>query len=256
MASRLLGLAVLTLSFLLAAVILWPASALSPWVEKFSNDHWRLANLEGSVWNGSGMLLTRSDKSDSWHIAQSIGWKLRWSDLWRGLIVVVATLDKGSLQMAISAEGLNFERLDASLPAPALLVLLPGALGRYGWGGNLHLRSDAFRCAWHAYSCEGEMELIWNDAEVAEIPGNKLGDYRFRLFGEKQALHVDLTTLGGRLQFNGVGEIAARGLRFSGEAAAVGRDAANLGAMLNTLGRRTRTPGKYLIEFREKGVTR
>ena len=200
------------------------------------------------------MLMAHSDNNDAWRIVKSISWKIRWGDLWRGRIGVAAMLDQGSSLFSVKAEGFSIEQLDASIPAPAILVLLPGALGRYGWGGNLHLRSSNFRCAWQTFACGGEIDLVWNDAEVAEIPGNKLGNYRFRLVGESQALRIDLTTLSGRLQFNGSGEIAARGLRFKGEAAATGPNAATLGAMLNTLGRRSATPGIYLIDYHETGV--
>lgn len=251
---RLVGFAFLILFFLLAVVILWPASALSPWVERVSGGHWRLASTEGSIWSGSGMLLARSGDNVSWHIAQNIRWHVRWNDLWRGRIGVATTIEQGSSLIAVTADGFSLEQLDASLPAPVLLELLPGALGRYGWGGNIRLRSNTFRCAWNSHSCVGEIDLLWSDAEVAEIPGNKLGDYRFRLVGESQALRIDLTTLSGRLQFNGSGEISARDLRFKGEAAATGPNAATLGAMLNTLGRRTRTPGKYLIDYHEAGA--
>lgn len=250
---RLAGIGLLVLFFLLAAVMLWPATALAPWVERASNGHWRLASAEGSIWNGSGMLLAHSGDSTSWHIAQNIRWRLRWSELWRGRIGVDATFEQGNSLIAVTAEGISVEQLDAILPAPVLLVLLPGALGRYNWGGNLRLSGNAFRCAWHGYACAGEIKLLWNDAEVAEVPGNTLGDYRFRLVGESQALRVDLATLRGRLQINGSGEITARGLRFKGEAAATGPNATALDAMLNTLGRPAGTPGKYLIDYREAG---
>lgn len=251
---RLVGFTLLVVFFLLAAVILWPATALAPWVERASSGHWRLAGAEGSIWNGNGMLLARAGDSASWHIAQNIRWQLRWSELWRGRVGVDTTFEQGSSLIAVTTEGLSIEQLDATLPAPVLLVLLPGALGRYSWGGSVHLRSNAFRCAWNNYFCAGEIELLWNDAEVDEVPGNKLGDYRFRLVGENQALRINLATLRGRLQINGSGEIAARGLRFKGEAAATEPNAATLDAMLNTLGRRTAIPGKYLIDYREAGA--
>ncbi|MFA7282449.1 MAG: type II secretion system protein N [Sterolibacterium sp.] len=251
---RLVGFAFFILCFLLAIVILWPASALSPWVERASSGHWRLASAEGSVWNGSGMLLARSGDSASWNIVKNIRWQLRWGDLWRGRIGVATTFGQGSSLIAATAKGLSLEQLDATLPAPMILALLPGALGRYGWGGNLRLRSNAFRCVWHTYACLGEIELLWNNAEVAEVPGKALGDYRFRLVGEGQTLRVDLFTLRGRLQINGTGDISARGLRFNGEATATGSNAASLNAVLNVLGRRTGIPGKYVINYREIGT--
>ncbi|MFA7270974.1 MAG: type II secretion system protein N [Sterolibacterium sp.] len=225
-------------------------------MERASNGHWRLASAEGSIWNGNGTLLAQSGDGTSWHIAQNIRWQIRWGDLWRRRLGISTTFEQGSAQIAVTAEGLSIEQLEATLPAPAILVLLPGALSRYGWGGSLHLRSNAFRCTWRGYACVGEIEMVWNGAEVAEIPGNQLGDYRFRLIGESTALRIDLSTQRGRLQINGNGDISGRGLRFNGEASAVGTNAASLNAMLNTLGRRTGIPGKYLIDYREAAPRR
>ena len=253
---RLLGFALVTLFFVLAAAILWPASALAPWVERGSNGHWRLSNTEGSVWNGNGIILTHSGDGTAWHIAQSVRWQLRWGELWRGRIAVETTYDQGSSLIAVTSDSFFIEKIDANLPAPMLLVLLPGALGRYSWGGSIQLRGNSFRCTWQTDACNGEIELLWNDAAVAEVPGSTLGDYRFRLVGEGRALRTDLSTLRGRLQINGSGEITANSLRFKGEAAASGSDVAALDAMLRTLGSPSGTPGRYLIDYRETGASR
>ncbi|MBI5920546.1 MAG: type II secretion system protein N [Betaproteobacteria bacterium] len=248
---RLLGFTLLILFFALAAIILWPASALVPWVESGSNGHWRLSSTEGTVWNGSGMILSHSSDGSAWQIAQNVRWQLHPGQLWRGRLLIETSLDQGNALITLTTDGVTLEQIDAALPAPMLLVLLPGALGRYGWAGMIHARTNAFNCAWRSHSCSGEIELLWKDAAVAEVPGSKLGDYRFRLVGEGQAMRVDLSTLSGRLQINGSGEIAASGLRFKGEASATGPDAAALDAMLRTLGRSSGTPGKYLIDYRE-----
>ena len=95
-----------------------------------------------------------------------------------------------------------------------------------------------------------DIDLLWNDAAVAEISGPALGDYHLHLVGEGTTLRVDLATLRGRLQLNGSGEISAKAVRFNGEASATGADAKALDALLNTLGRPSGMPGKYLIEYR------
>ncbi|MFA7279867.1 MAG: type II secretion system protein N [Sterolibacterium sp.] len=251
MRSRLLGFTLLFLFFALAAVILWPASALAPWVESGSKGHWRLSSAEGTVWNGSGMILSHSSDGTTWQIAQNIRWQLHPGQLWRGRLALETSLDQGNALIALRTDGITLEQIDAALPAPMLLVLLPGALGRYGWAGTIQARTNDFTCAWQGYPCSGEIELVWKDAAVAEVPGSKLGDYRFRLVGEGQAMRVDLSTLSGRLQINGSGEIAANSLRFKGETSAAGADTAALDAMLRTLGSYSGTPGKYLIDYRE-----
>ncbi len=253
---RLAGFALFILFSLLAAAILWPATALTPWLKRASNGHWQLAGAEGSLWNGRGTLLARSGEAAPWRIAQSIQWQMRWSELFSGRLAADIAFEQGNALIAVAPGGVSLERFDVSLPAPAVVVLLPGALGRYNWAGSLRARGNSFFCAWNSRSCNGEIELLWNDAAVAEVPGSKLGDYRFRLVGEGQALRVDLATLSGRLQIHGSGEIAGNGLSFHGEAAATGSDAASLDALLRTLGRPALTPGKYQIDYREANLPR
>lgn len=254
---RLASLVFFILFSLLAAAILWPATTLAPWLERASNGHWRLSAAEGSLWNGRGTLLARSSEVVPWRVVQSIEWHMRWRELLGGRIGVDIALEQGGHALIAAAPGgISMERFDLSLPAPAVVVLLPGALGRYGWGGSLRARGDSFRCAWNRRSCNGEIELLWKDATVAEVPGSKLGDYRFRLVGEGRALRVDLTTLNGRLQINGSGEISGNGLSFRGEAGATGSDAASLDALLRTLGRPAATPGKVQIDYRDVNAPR
>ena len=254
---RLAGFAFFILFTLLAAAILWPAATLVPWLERASNGHWQLSAAQGTLWNGRGTLLSRAGDAAPWRYAQSIQWRARWRDLLGGRLGVDIIFEQGGhALLAVTPGRVALERFDLSLPAPAIVVLLPGALGRYGWAGRLRARGDNFRCAWNSHSCNGEMELLWSDAAVAEAPGSKLGDYRFRLVGEGQALRVDLTTLNGRLQINGSGEITDGGLSFRGEAGATGSDAASLDALLRTLGRPAATPGKYQIDYRDTNVPR
>ncbi|HSQ03967.1 MAG TPA: type II secretion system protein N, partial [Burkholderiales bacterium] len=156
---------------------------------------------------------------------------------------------KGQLAAGISGWSLN--GLHATLPAAQLAVLLPSALGDYGWSGILNTRADTFRCNWGRPICTGHVELAWSDAATAQIPGPPLGDYRLRMTAEGEALRFDLRTERGRLQINGAGEVSAGKVRFNGEASATGEDAARLDAVLRTLGRPGSAPGRYLIEYQE-----
>lgn len=241
------------LFFLLAATILWPAASLSPWVESATNGRLRLASAEGRLWNGNGVLLGRTGDGGDWHSAQNIAWRLRWSDLWRGRIGVETGFEHGDALFMVGIEGLYVERLDATLTASLIGVLLPGALGRYAWAGSMNARGSGFSCAWQSQNCQGEIALLWKDAGLAEVPGGDLGDYRIRMVGEGQALRFDLATLRGRLQITGSGEVSANAVRFRGEAGATGPSGAQLNNLLRTIGRQGATPDRFIIDYRGTG---
>jgi hypothetical protein len=248
---RLAYIGIFILLFLLAVVLQWPATSLAPWIDRASNGQWRLAAVEGRPWNGNGILLVRAGDASQWRIAQSVRWQLRWSELLTGRLAADLTMEQGGLRLVASGRGFSVEQIEVALPAAEVAPQLPGALGRYGWSGTLHAHSTGYRCNWSAQNCNGEIDLLWNDASVTEIPGPALGDYRLHLVGEGPTLRVDLATLRGRLQLNGSGEISSKSVRFNGEASATGADAEALDALLNTLGRPAGVPNKYLIEYRQ-----
>lgn len=242
------------LFFLIAMALSWPASSLAPWIESATHGKLRLASAEGRLWSGNGVLLARTGDSSSWHSAQNFRWQLRWGQLWRGRIGVEAGFEKGDALILFGPDGLFIERLDATLTTSLLGVLLPGAVGRYGWGGTLNARGGGFQYAWQSRSYTGEIELLWKDAAVDQVPGGDLGDYRIRMVGEGQSLRFDLATLRGRLQITGSGEISANALRFNGEAGATGQSSAQLNNLLRTIGRRGATPDKVTIDYRVTGL--
>jgi hypothetical protein len=116
----------------------------------------------------------------------------------------------------------------------------------------MRARSAQFRCRWKRPDCTGRIELAWENAALTQFTGPVLGDYQLQLIAEGQALRFDLTTLRGRLQITGAGELSDGKLHFIGEAAATGENAGNLENLLRTLGRPGAVPGRYLIEYREK----
>lgn len=242
------------LFFMLAMAVLWPASAVVPWIADASKGRLRLTSPEGRLWSGSGVLQARTGDSTTWHSAQTIRWQVRWNELWRGRMGVEASFDNGMTLVTMGADGLSIEQLDATLPTSLIGVLLPGPLGRFGWAGTLSARGQDFSCVWQNRNCRGELELSWTDAAVAEIAGGELGDYRIRMVAEGPNLRFDLDTRRGRLQINGSGEVSINSFRFVGEATATGPSSAQLHNLLRTIGRQGATPDKILIDYRLSGT--
>ena len=264
MRTRVLYAVIFSAFFLLVALIQWPAAWLHGRIEQVTGGRWKVSGAEGTLWNGSAtVLLAASSASDEykagngrWRVVQNVRWKLAWNELWRGRLGLETTLERGRVLVTLGALDFALEQADLQLPAAVLGGLIEGPSGRYGWTGLLHVRSPAFRCSWHRQDCTGDIELLWQDAAVTELPGPVLGSYRVRIVGEGASAHFDLSTQEGRLQIAGRGTVGGGGLRFAGEASVTGDDSGPLEARVRSLGRPSGTPGKYAINYRESGPSR
>lgn len=238
--------------FALAAIVQWPAAWLAPWIAQATHQRWRFGAVEGTLWRGRATVYGLDRPSRRWRAGRGVGWHLAWSEMFRGRLAVQVDLDDGGgARLAAGIRGWSIERLDAVVSADQIAALLPGTLGEYGWSGRMRALADEFRCLWTGSQCTGRIQLTWEDAAVAQIPGPVLGDYRLRLTAEGKALRFDLATTRGRLQITGSGELSTGSLRFNGEAAAAGENAGNLDTILRALGRPGAAPGRYLIAYRE-----
>ena len=243
--------------FLLAAIIQLPAAWFAPGIAKLTQQRWRLGAAEGTVWQGRATIYGFDRPTGRWHPGRGVQWRLAGGELLRGRLTVQADLDDGGGARLVAGIGSwSIERLDAVVSADQLATLLPGTLGDYGWSGLMRARAEEFRCLWARSGartdCTGKIDLTWESAAVAQIPGPPLGDYRLRLTAEGEALRFDLVSTRGRLQITGSGELSGGSLHFVGEASAIGENAGNLDAILRTLGRPGSAPGRYLIDYREK----
>lgn len=241
---------------LLAILVQFPAAWLAPAVGRATSERWRLAATEGTVWAGRGSLYSFDRASGSWSAGRSLRWRVSWASLAQGALAArLAFDDGGQAELEAGARGWTLRGLDATFPAAQLAVLLPSTVGDYGWAGTLAARSSGFRCTWNRPRCTGQFDLAWDDASTAQIPGPPLGDYRVRLTAEGEALRFAVTTVRGRLQLAGGGEVSQGRLAFSGEAQAAGDDV-RLESLLRAIARPGPAPGRYLIEYRETQAAR
>lgn len=252
-----LGLALLfLLLFALAALVQWPAAWLAPRVEILSHQRWRLAAPQGTIWRGEGMLMTLSPTQGDWRNVQGLRWQLLATDLWKGALKINLQTEQGEAHFTLTARGLRVENFDLTLPADELIGQLSGALGRYGWRGQLHVQGKHFACDWSRHDCQGQAELRWKEATAREITGPSLGNYHLRIVGEGPALRINLSTTEGRLKLTGQGELSDAGkLNLSIEAQVHSQAEGpaqdeSLERLLASLGR-LRGEGKYRLEYRD-----
>jgi hypothetical protein len=240
--------------FVFAAIVQLPAAWIAPWLAQASHQHWRLGAVEGTLWQGRATVYGFDREGGGWRDGRGLRWRTAWGEMlaWPPRLNVQVDLDEGGgARLAAGVRSWSIQRLDATLPAGQIAALLPGTLGDYGWYGTMRGRGAEFGCRWSLPECAGQIELTWEQAGVAQIPGPPLGDYRLRLTAEGGALRLDLATARGRLQITGAGELSAGQLRFNGEASAMGEGADNLVPILVSVGRPGGAPGRYVIEYRE-----
>lgn len=237
---------------LLAALARFPAAWVAPRLAQLTHDRWRLADVEGTLWNGRAALYASEGSSGRWLPGRVLNWRVRWRALLKGRLAVTLELGTaGTAELIAGIPGWSLERFDTSVPAADMATLLPSALSEYGWSGMLNAHGGSFSCSWTRVSCTGQIVLSWKAAGTRQIPGPPLGDYRLRLTGEGQALRFDLGTERGRLQIAGSGELSSSQVRFTGDAFATGADSSRLDAVLRMVGRPGPEPGHYRIEYRE-----
>lgn len=246
----------------LAAALLWhwPASSLDQLVYRLSQQHLRLANAHGRIFQGQAMLLVHNQRQ--WQRLQAIRWQLHGKDLLRGQIHITLDAAPGQLDIRLDTHGYAFQPRQLHLDAAGIAPLLPAALGRYGWQGQLEFNSnEAYVCTWSAGRCQGKLDILWQNAGIRQLGSAPLGDYVLQIQAENQAdeagQHLQLRPLRGRLELSGQGYYASRqGLNFRGLARLTSSPAKRTAAddellsLLNTLGRR-QSDGSTLLEYRQ-----
>lgn len=216
----------------------------------------RLAQVEGTIWNGSAQLvLTRgeaggaigpafTDRSpgDALLSGVAIPGRIVWSI--RALPLLVAQLDAqlriGSLAQPVRVHGNWSEvRIDAGT------IELPSVeLGQLGSPWNTVRPAGALRLSWEnlrlrAAGLDGRAHIELHNASSAMTPVRPLGSYRVEVVGHGRRAELGITTIDGPLRLQGNGSFDTnRGLRFVAEASAEARERDRLQSFLGLIGPR------------------
>lgn len=243
---------------LLAGLLLFaPAAWLAAGVAQASGQRLLLAQAEGSLWDGSALLVLTggADSRDAALLPQRLHWRLR-----PGLGGLQLTLRQaghidGDWQLTIRP-GLG--RVVVSTPPR------PGPVGHWpaSWlaglgtpwntlqlGGQLQLDSrggfelEQVQGRWRLAG-GAELQLLQASSRLSTL--DTLGSYRLTLQGGSTT-QLLLATSDGALQLSGSGQWGAGPLRFRGEARAAGGQEAALANLLNIIARRQ--GGQHLISI-------
>lgn len=236
------GLLGAALVVLLAA----PASFVDRGLAGATQGRVRLAEAEGSIWDGSGRLVLvdigaqAGDRRSISGVAVPgrIDWDLRVVPLLIGQ--VDATLRIEGMAQPVRVQGGYGEiRISGgSLTLPSV------ELGRMGSPWNTIRPSGALGLRWENLILrrgviEGRAQIELRDASSAMTPVRPLGSYRVDVVGQGRQAELSIQTLAGPLRLQGSGSFDAQnGLRFTAEASTDAAEQGRLQSFLGLIGRR------------------
>ncbi len=255
-AGRWVGWTLAALAGALLGLVLWaPASLADRALERASGGRARLADAEGTIWQGSGRLVLVDVGAEAGRRRSLAGVALPGRIGWRvsRLPLLLGQVD-AALQVDGMAEPVRLQGSYGDLRIGAGAIGLPALeLGRLGspWNtlrpaGTLSLRWDNLSIKQGALEGRAQVEL--RDASSAMTPVRPLGSYRVDVVGRSGQTELSIHTLSGPLRLQGSGSFSARtGLRFVAEASAEPPEQARLDVFLGLIGRRD--GGKTVIRI-------
>jgi hypothetical protein len=237
--------------FAIALAAQAPASLLDRALRDASDGHLRLATTTGSIWRGGGLLVAQAPGAANGAPLATFGWRL--AGIEDGALR--AELEFGGRPLGhlrLGADGVAGKLADMQLPADATLALLPGALGRAEWEGQLLLRRADLRCDWRR-RCDGRADIAWFGAAVRRLENGALGDYFLQLDVRGERVDAQLSSGKGPVALNGKGHFAAGGeLAFDGTASGDDALLSQFPAFLGSVVTAGAQAGEYRIKVRQQ----
>lgn len=226
--------------FFISLFVLAPASLMGLMLERVSGGQLMLARTQGSLWQGTGILLLQDPAGP-----RSLG-TYRWQlQPWKAAMQLQAgAYQPMTLHLHPLLARLDIDNLRLDLPAALLEVAVP-QLHPYRLQGALQAHADHVEL--DARGMLGQITVDWLHAASGLSPIAPLGDYRIVLQGNGRKLEANLSTQGGKLQLQAHGQLdPAKGVLINGTAQAAAGAEDELNELLHHIGPETR-PGIYTL---------
>lgn len=247
--ASLIGLALFCV--LLTVLFFAPAVWFDVLLQKQTKGQFALADIEGSLWNGSGVI-TVSDHNNN--LIPLLPGRFHW-ELSPAVLVgqIELSIENDEvLQQPLYISG-NFRHLQLN---PDTLVLPADRLASLGAPLNTVQPAGEVLLSWDTLwitlsdktiDMSGSIKLAMNDMSSALSPIKPLGTYMMDVVWRGQEADIVLETMKGPMLLSGKGRIIKGRLHFTGLAQAeIGREEDLIG-LLNLLGRPRPDIGKYVI---------
>lgn len=205
--------ALLTLVF-----IVWqaPASLIGVALRQVSQGAWDLAEAEGTLWSGQGVVTGRRDKDTRQVSLPTLGWRLG-GVKWSGVQFLVQTHGQPAGHLQIGWNGWQAQLRGLSMEARDLTPLLPGILSKGDWQGLLSFLQVSVQGDLRAARIT-QLDVEWLNAATGLMPQGALGSFIVKGQSEASGMSFSISSQEGPLVLSGQGRHSAQqGFQFTGE---------------------------------------
>lgn len=233
-----------------------PASWLIPLIEQQTSGHLSLAEVDGSLWNGSAVVATSTSRDEpltalvpgrlSWQISPSMLMGIVDIDLANPSVTQEPIRIRGDWSdVEIGPGSLNLPADGLSALGAPLNTLKPTGLMKVAWQSvGLKHRNEAWQIT-------GKITIDLMQVASALSPVKPLGSYRLQFDWFDREARLNLQSLSGPLLIEGNGRLVDGRLKFNGQASAQAGFESKLNALLVLLGQRRNIDGRSVtvLEF-------
>ncbi|MGS5087833.1 type II secretion system protein N [Hydrogenophaga sp. A37] len=198
--------------------IVWqaPASLIGAVLRQASHDAWDLADAEGTLWNGRGVVTGRRDKDPRQVSLPPLGWKFGGFQN-GGLLFQMQAHGQPVGDVQIGWNGWKAQLRGLTVEARDLTPLLPGILNKGEWQGLLSFQQISAQGDRHAMRIS-QIDMEWLNAATSLMPQGALGSFALKGHSEAAGVSFSITSQDGPLTLAGQGSHSAQqGFQFTGE---------------------------------------
>jgi general secretion pathway protein N len=186
----------------LILLIAYAPASLIPWLlDKSGVSEISLHNTNGSLWNGSGQLVSMAGKNKAYQITQ-VNWNISATSLLLGRLKAAISFSDDALMgkttLTVKPGGLLIENMKLGLPASTVAhIYKPAAL--LNPSGNITINSKMLEISKDSIS--GKARAQWHDAGSRMSSVNPLGSYELNIASNKKGdkASINIRTLSGSL---------------------------------------------------------
>lgn len=236
----------------ITAIASVPAAWLVPLIERQTDGRFSLAEVEGSLWQGSAVLGAAAARDEA--LAPALPGRCSWRISPLVLLGVVnIKLENSSVTaqpISIRGDWSRWEISPGSLNVPADgLSALGAPFNTIQLAGHLRASWPALQVAREGRELRvnGKLQIDLTQVISALSPVKPLGAYRLRIDLQGANAKLDLQSVSGPLILSGKGEVARGALRFSGEASAQEGEDARLSSLMSLLGQRRQAGNRNFV---------